>query len=164
MPAEKNFDVVCIGFTCIDEAVTGVEAKHLFRAPLTLARDVRFGVGGDAANEATVLARLGVHTRLITKLGGDFLGQMVLEHAQQEGIDTQKVTVDPALNTTLGLAIIGDRDDRYIFPVNEGRSTAMFQESDIPLDTFQEVKVVSFASTGERRRCAAVRGCEDGGI
>lgn len=146
MSTEKNFDVVCIGFTCVDEAVSGLDAKNLFRRPLMPAKNVRFGVGGDAANEATVLARLGVKTRLMTKLGGDFLGRMVLEHAQREGIDTQAITVDPTVDTTLGVAIIGNGDDRFIIPVNEKRSTEMFCESDIDESMFQGAKVVSFAS------------------
>lgn len=146
MPTEKNFDVVCIGFTCIDEAISGLDVKSLFQQPLMPAENVRFGVGGDAANEATILARLGVKTRLITKLGGDFLGCMVMEHAQREGIDTQAITVDPTVDTTLGVAIIGSGDDRFIIPVNEGRSTAMFCESDIDESAFQGAKVVSFAS------------------
>lgn len=146
MPSKKSFDVVCIGFTCVDEAITGLDSQALFRQPLMPAKDVQFGVGGDAANEATVLARLGVNTQLITKLGGDFLGRMVLEHMQREGIDTQAITVDPAINTTIGVSIIGNGDDRYIIPVGENRSTAMLCESDIAENAFLGVKVVSFAS------------------
>lgn len=143
---ERRFGALCMGFTTVDQAITGVSVGDLVREAVCPAKDVTFGVGGDAMNEASVLARLGIRTRLATKLGNDFLAQIVLDHCKREGIDVSAVKVDPVIGTTVGIAVIGDQDDRRIIPVAEGRSTDLFEESDVDPAIFREAKVVSFGS------------------
>ena len=115
----REFDAVCMGFTTVDQTITGIDVAKLVDEPVYPAKNVTFGVGGDACNEACVLARLGIRTKLITKLGGDFLGGIVLDYCKADGVDTDSIVIDPNINTTMGITIVGDNDDRRIVPVGQ---------------------------------------------
>lgn len=47
--------------------------------------------GGNSANSLTALARLGIHTHLVTKLGDDALAGQILEELQGDGVNTEHV-------------------------------------------------------------------------
>ncbi|KAL6763951.1 PfkB-type carbohydrate kinase [Haematococcus lacustris] len=47
--------------------------------------------GGNAANALTAAARLGLQPLLVSKIGGDGLGDSILEELEGEGIDTSQV-------------------------------------------------------------------------
>ncbi|KAJ9528441.1 hypothetical protein QJQ45_020277, partial [Haematococcus lacustris] len=47
--------------------------------------------GGNAANALTAAARLGLQPLLVSKIGGDGLGDSILEELEGEGIDTRQV-------------------------------------------------------------------------
>ena len=142
----QNNEVLCIGFTTVDQVISGIDAKKLADTPVYPAKDCSFSVGGDAANEAVTLANLGIRTGLCTKLGGDFLAQIVLDYCEKNGVDTSKIIRDEKIGTTMGIAVVGDNDDRRIIPVAKGRSTECLTEEDINPEWFTGVKAVSFAS------------------
>ncbi|KAI5395296.1 hypothetical protein KIW84_061767 [Lathyrus oleraceus] len=49
--------------------------------------------GGNAANALTCLARLGLNTRLISKIADDSQGRGMLEELQIDGVDTSFIVV-----------------------------------------------------------------------
>lgn len=51
-------------------------------------------VGGDALNEATVITRLGHRVRLVSCVGDDVIGSLVLEHCRKNNIGTEYIKVD----------------------------------------------------------------------
>jgi 2-dehydro-3-deoxygluconokinase len=52
------------------------------------------GFGGDAANVAVMVARMGVPSRLITRVGGDAVGRLLLSYWRSQGVDVAGVDVD----------------------------------------------------------------------
>jgi sugar/nucleoside kinase (ribokinase family) len=52
-------------------------------------------IGGNATNVAVGLARLGIDSALVSKVGLDFHGDYLLASLGQEGVDTQWVVKDP---------------------------------------------------------------------
>ena len=52
-------------------------------------------VGGFAGNVATALARLGVRTAIVSRVGDDGHGLFVRDFLEAEGIDTSHLSVDP---------------------------------------------------------------------
>jgi 2-dehydro-3-deoxygluconokinase len=68
---------------------------------------LRRGFGGDAANAVVMAARLGAHARLITRVGDDAAGRMLLEFWRGQGIDLSAVAIDPSAPTGL---YINERD------------------------------------------------------
>ena len=55
----KEIDVLCVGMCCIDVLIRGVDLHTPFTEESKRAQMTMLSVGGDALNEARVLARLG---------------------------------------------------------------------------------------------------------
>jgi len=64
------------------------------RTPLREVRTYTRYVGGFAGNVATGLARLGVRTAIVSRVGDDGHGQFVRDFLEQEGVDTRFLAVD----------------------------------------------------------------------
>jgi len=82
----------------IEAAVVGRVGIDLYPNELrTSLRDVRTYtryVGGFAGNVATALARLGVRTAIVSRVGADGHGQFVRDFLEAEGVDTRYLGVD----------------------------------------------------------------------
>jgi 5-dehydro-2-deoxygluconokinase len=63
--------------------------------PLSRVRSFTRFVGGFAGNVATGLARLGVRTAIISRVGDDGHGEFVREFLAREGVDVRFLRVDP---------------------------------------------------------------------
>ncbi len=65
--------------------------------------------GGAPANVAAAVAKLGGHSKMITKLGADAFGDFLLEKLEETGVDTRHVIRTHEANT--GLAFVSLRED-----------------------------------------------------
>ena len=75
-------DVAVIGEVLIEVSASG---------PFHRGQLVRFGVSGDALNAAAAAAASGAHTVLITRVGDDELGEVIVGRAAELGIDTSGI-------------------------------------------------------------------------
>jgi 5-dehydro-2-deoxygluconokinase len=92
--------VVAVGRVSID--LYAREAEVAFRDEQTFSKSV----GGSPTNVAVAAARLGHHATLITKVGGDELGQYVVNRLNGWGVDTSSVGIDPHGLTPVVLAAL----------------------------------------------------------
>jgi 5-dehydro-2-deoxygluconokinase len=69
------------------------------RTPLREVRTFTRYVGGFAGNVATGLARLGVATAIVSRVGDDGHGEFVRDFLEGEGVDTRFLAVDPYWQT-----------------------------------------------------------------
>ena len=87
----------------IEAAVVGRVGIDLYpnelRTPLRDVRTYTRYVGGFAGNVATGLARLGVRTAIVSRVGDDGHGEFVRAFLEAEGVDTRCLTVDPSWPT-----------------------------------------------------------------
>jgi 5-dehydro-2-deoxygluconokinase len=67
--------------------------------PLRAVRTFTRFVGGFAGNVATGLARLGVRTAIVSRVGDDGHGEYVRDFLEREGVDTRFLAVDPYWRT-----------------------------------------------------------------
>lgn len=67
--------------------------------------------GGNAGNALTGAVRLGLNTRLISKVAKDEFGETVLSELKEAGIDTSHVIISDGGNTTFSFVII-DKETR----------------------------------------------------
>src|SRR5579863_451794 len=81
----SRLDVACFGEILWDI----FETESRGRAPI--ARTFRRELGGAPANVATGLARLGVKAAVVGGVGRDRFGDALLEHLQNDGVDTRFV-------------------------------------------------------------------------
>ncbi|MGH8985648.1 MAG: 5-dehydro-2-deoxygluconokinase [Acidimicrobiia bacterium] len=87
----------------IDAAVMGRVGVDLYpnqiRTPLREVRTYTRFVGGFAGNVATGLARLGVRTAILSRVGDDGHGEFVRDFLADEGVDVRFLRVDPYWQT-----------------------------------------------------------------
>ena len=95
-------------------------------------------VGGSASIAACGLARLGVPTSLVARVGSDPFGRFQLDALAAAGVDVAQVSVDPSVPTGLSV-ILSAADDRAILTVL----------GTIPLLTGDDVRA-ALAATGAR--------------
>jgi len=101
MPSNGN--VLVIGAASLDLKGHASGALHHGASSPGL---VRRSVGGVARNVAENLARLGVNVSLLTALGDDATGELILRQATEVGIDTSQVLTVPGGRTGAYLAVL----------------------------------------------------------
>jgi 5-dehydro-2-deoxygluconokinase len=103
--SNKKLDVVCLGRAAVDlygQQVGGrLEDMQSFSKYL----------GGSSGNLAAGLARLGVKSAMLTRVGDEQMGRFVREQLSREGVDVSHVGTDPDRLTGLVLLGIGSADD-----------------------------------------------------
>jgi pseudouridine kinase len=99
--------VVLIGSACFD--IRG-RVRDCFQPGRVNAGRVRIAPGGTARNIAENLARLDVSVRLLTAVGDDEQGRVLVQHARSTGIvlDNDELIVDSARPSGSFLALLGD--------------------------------------------------------
>lgn len=102
-------------------------------------------VGGDALNEATVITRLGHKVRLVSCVGDDVIGSLVLEHCRKNHIDTEYIKVDSNKVTSINVGLIREDGERT-FINNRAGSIWTFSPDDVDKDSVSQGKILSFAS------------------
>lgn len=130
MPDAVNSDtlpqVICAGVLVADHLCPPL--PHMPAAGELIAVDrLVLTIGGCAANAAINLARLGVRTQVLCKIGNDMFGQFVTDILKQEGLDTAGFRIDPDNDTSQTLIInVQGQDRRFIhtFGANKSLSVA----------------------------------------
>ena len=101
--------------------------------------------GGVARNIAENLARLGVETRLISAVGNDFHGRLIIEHGRAAGIDMQHVLISEIAPTSTYLSTLDQTGDMYVaindMAVIEGLGASVLRSHEAVLGQAQLVVV-----------------------
>jgi len=72
---------------------------------ISISSEIRTGYGGVARNVAENLARLGESVTLVTSVGGDGIGEQLLEYTAISGVDTTACNVEQGMRTASYMAI-----------------------------------------------------------
>ena len=133
-----------IGAAHLDALVEGVEEGAL-RAGSTPAERIRLGFGGDALNEAVTLARLGGEVDLVSKIGLDSAGDMVLDFCRASGLPVDHIAREENLSTSMNIVLI-DRAGERRFITDPHSSLRALKLSDVLPLVDSLAPVVCFAS------------------
>ena len=98
--------MLCLGAVLCDIAAKPVPADA-FAARRIQLDSLNLAGGGDANNASIDLARLGEDVRIVSRVGGDFLGQMLTTLLSQNGVDTRYVARDEHAETTAAILMLG---------------------------------------------------------
>lgn len=85
--------------------------KNLPSAGSTPMERIRLSTGGDALNEATVAARLGCRTALVTLLGRDDMAAIIRGHCDREGVRLLGPEA-PEMDTGLNVVLVDETGER----------------------------------------------------
>jgi 5-dehydro-2-deoxygluconokinase len=112
-PSGRPVDIACLGRLAVD-----LYAQQ-FGSRLEDARSMAMYLGGSSANLAFGVARLGLKSAMISRVGNEQMGRFLTESLQQEGCDTSQVQVDAERLTALVLLGLKDKDTFPLLFVRE---------------------------------------------
>ena len=143
-------DVTALGELLIDFTCIGGEGYPVMEAH----------PGGAPANFLAALAKFGAGTALISKVGEDAFGRLLVRTLKELGISTEGVTMDPEVFTTLAFVTLDDKGNRsFSFARKPGADTCLRPE-EVQEALIRQAKVFHFGSlslTHQPARSATVR-------
>ena len=104
-------------------------------------------VGGSPTNTAIGLARLGLNSALITRVGADHMGRFIQEQLMREGVDVSGVHSDPDRLTALVILGIRDREQFPLIFYRENCADMALDTSDIDEALVRSAAAVLFNGT-----------------
>ncbi|MDB5895943.1 MAG: 5-dehydro-2-deoxygluconokinase [Rhodoferax sp.] len=104
IPSGRRFDLACLGRLAVDLYAQQVGAR------LEDVSSFAKYLGGSSANIAFGVARLGLRSAMLSRVGDEQMGRFLTETLQREGCDTSQVQLDPQRLTGLVLLGLKDRD------------------------------------------------------
>ena len=122
------------------------------RTPLSEIESFTRFVGGFAGNVATGLARLGVRTAMLSRVGDDGHGEYCRAFLEREGVDISWVGVDPTYRTALAFCEAWPPDH---FPITYYRTPSCpdweITFDDFPMDEATRIPWALLTGTGLAR-------------
>jgi sugar/nucleoside kinase (ribokinase family) len=141
IPTRKPFDAVALGLNAVDHLIV-VPRYPEFNSKIQLLSHT-LAVGGQCATAMVALARLGMRTRYIGKVGSDDLGQIQIDSLVAEGVDAGGVvTVKSAESQTAFIIIDKATGERTIIWQRDPSLTILPQEVDYDKVTSGRVLLV----------------------
>jgi sulfofructose kinase len=104
--------ITCLGIAVLDLIMQVDEMPHL--ADKYRAKAVKLTGGGLSGNAATACARLGAKTRIITRIGDDLIGDMILKGLEKEGIDISLCRNYAAKDSPISAIFVDNQGERMI--------------------------------------------------
>ncbi len=112
-PENRPIDLACLGRLAVD-----LYAEQ-FGSKLEDARSMAKYLGGSSGNLAFGVARLGLRSAMIARVGDEQMGRFLTQTLEAEGCDTSQVQIDPERLTALVLLGLKDRDTFPLLFVRE---------------------------------------------
>lgn len=134
--------MLCIGIACVDLLIKGVDLATGFTHESKHADTIGMTVGGDAANEAIVLSRLGHATELICGLGVDGAGAFIENTVRAAGVGTENIIKSDKSGSPINVIVIHKDGQRNFINSGVPKAAHCFPDP----KKAEGVKVVSLAS------------------
>ncbi len=130
---DEIFDVLAIGDVTLDTYLVPEESSALCtidnkeclicfaygdKIPV---KNLQMSVGGNAANNSVGITRLGLKAGLVSTLGGDGIGNQIVEKLQSEGVDLTYAIQQPTAKSNYS-TVINYQGERTIFTYHAPRS------------------------------------------
>ena len=125
--------LISIGEALIDQVKQGVKLIGKF-------------TGGAPTNVAAMVANLGQSSVLLTKIGDDDEGKMILETLRQLGVDTNHIKVTDAHDTTLAKVQVDKKGQRTFTFDRRNAADLFLTKEDIDPSLFEAGDILHFGS------------------
>jgi len=137
-------DITCLGILVADLVGKPVD-EFPGRGKLTLVDHLELHSGGCAANTGVSLARIGIDTGIIGKVGNDGLGDFMVGVLTKNGIDPRGVVRDPKVGTSGTMVMVhGDGERSFIHYLG---ANAALTEADVDYDLIKGSKILHVAGS-----------------
>ena len=138
-----NCDVISLGIVVLDMIANPAD-KSVFDCDNTEMESIVLSTGGDAANQAVMLAKLGRSVSLSCRVGDDTLGSYFISEMHAQGVDTSRIAVSPDSITGISIVLVA-ADGQRCFLCKRGNNRDFCIE-DIDLSRIANTRVLSIAS------------------
>jgi len=138
VPIKKNGRVTALGellidFTCLETDEHGF--PNMTAHP-----------GGAPANYLAALAKHGIHTALLAKVGEDAFGKLLIQTMMKAGICTDGIRSDASVFTTLAFVTLDDKGERtFSFARKPGADTCL-TEKELDENQITEATIFHFGT------------------
>jgi 5-dehydro-2-deoxygluconokinase len=140
-PSGRSFDLACLGRLAVD-----LYAQQVGCALEDAASFAKY-LGGSSANIAFGVARLGLRSAMISRVGDEQMGRFLLQTLQREGCDTQAVQIDKERLTALVLLGLKDRDTFPLLFYRENCADMAIDASEIREDFIAQCRALLITGT-----------------
>jgi len=136
--------ILVIGAAILDVLVDPAEPE-VFATGSYAADRIQISTGGDALNEASVLASLGCKVELDTVIGDDMAGEILLRHCEENGIELSSSRARPDIRTGVNIVLVRENGGRC-FLTDPGASLRKISPRDVSVPFADDIGILSFAS------------------
>jgi len=137
-------DVTCLGILVADVVGKPIDS-YPDRGKLMLVDRMELHTGGCAANTGISLAKIGIDTAVIGKVGDDGFGDFMILALERNGIDCAGVARDNEAATSATMVMVhGDGERTFIHYIG---ANATLTEADVNFDVIAKSKIVHVAGT-----------------
>lgn len=140
---EQN-KILMIGAAIVDVLVTPADAS-VFSTGSYPTENIQMSFGGDAMNEATVLASMGKEVYLNTVIGDDPQGEMIQNRCMKMGVQLTENCVKKGLQTGINVVLVEENGERN-FLTNRNGSLRKLTAEDIVDPIPEDVGILCYAS------------------
>lgn len=139
---KTNIDVVCAGLCVVNFPIFPAD-ESIFTRDVNPVSPITLLPGGDAANQAVVLSKMGFKTAILSRRGDDDFGKILLQLLYRYGnhIELEGIVVDAEMATSVSAMMIRPNGQRC-FCVHKG-AIFNFCFEDIDLSILSRAKVAS---------------------
>jgi sugar/nucleoside kinase (ribokinase family) len=132
-------DIACLGVLVADLLARPVDGMPQ-RGRLGLVDQMELHVGGNAANTGMDLAKLGVSSAVLGKVGADGLGDFMVRSIANTGADIRGVVRDPTVGTSGSMVLVASDGERTFIHYYGGN--AEFRAADVNWDVIGEARIL----------------------
>lgn len=140
-PSDRPIDLACLGRVAVD-----LYAQQ-YGSRLEDARSFQMYLGGSSGNVAFGVARLGLKTAMISRVGDEQMGRFLRETLEREGCDTSQLQTDRERLTALVLLGLKDRDTFPLLFVRENCADMAVRADEIREDFIAGCRALAITGT-----------------
>ncbi len=137
----RSHDVICLGRAAVD--LYGQQIGGRLEDMQSFAKYL----GGSSGNLAAGLARLGVRSAMLTRVGDEAMGRFVREELARQGVDVSHVRTDPSRLTGLVVLGIGSADNIPHIFFRESCADMAVNEDDVDEAFIASASVLAITGT-----------------
>lgn len=138
------FDVTCLGILVADAVVKSVD-KMPESGKLQPVNQLTLHTGGCAANAAVDLAKIGVKTAIIGKIGKDGFGQFMYKAMSDSGVNIEGLATKEGINTSSSVVLVSSTGERSFLHCIGSNADLVFE--DINFEIIRNSKILFIAGT-----------------
>ncbi len=102
--------ILIVGAAILDVLAEPAD-EGVFQTGSSPAEAITMRTGGDALNEASVLAKLGEEVRLLTVLGEDPAAEIIRGHCRKWGIGLDFARTEPGVDTGINVVLVKENGE-----------------------------------------------------